>query len=781
MMRYRRFISIIFCIILIISSLPLMVSAEKVQIRNETEPTQQHMLVRLSNNIELTDLPRDIEIVGMAPNQWIDVIIDMDQLIEFIQQGITYSILIPDVQAYLNTIRGSYHTLAQMESLLQGIASSYPSITSLYSIGTTYEGRDIWCLEISDNPGVDEGEPGILFMGVHHAREWPTLEICLNIADELTSEYGSNPTITNLINNRRIWLITCVNPDGYYYCHDLGNDWRKNRRYFPEFDSYGVDINRNYGGASNGNIDGIWGSVGSASVTHKSNQEVYCGPSPFSEVETQAIRNLYLQNEICATISWHTHGQLVLWSWSYDYPDAPDGAFLASVGSQIASAITRQSGSGTYTAQQGSDLYPTSGDTTDWVYGYHHYILGRPSFAYTIEACDTFHPSEAYLDQVVAENFDGALVLLQEAENIRDTVSSRVLPPEIDEMTTDSDGNYSISWIENNPNAMPTKFQLDELSSLNFVEDDAESTMSLWNNEGFTSSTKQAHSGTHSYRSAYLNEKTSAMTSTEPFLVSDGMLLSFWCWYNIETNWDFAFVEVSTNGRTYDILDSFTGSSGGWVERQYDLSTYAGKSLVFRFRYTTDANTLEEGFYIDDISPLPSYGSITTLSDMITNHSFEVTGRPDGVYFYRVRGFNSDRGWGDYSILEDIEVVESYNQAPEIPSIVGNARGKAGVEYSYVFTTSDINDDSIWYFVDWGDGSTSGWIGPYNSSESMVLTHTWVKRDTYTIQCKAKDIYDAESNWGTLTVQMPYIKLFSFQLLSWLIQHFPLLQRFFSL
>ncbi|MBU0496893.1 MAG: immune inhibitor A [Candidatus Thermoplasmatota archaeon] len=737
------------------------------------------MLVRLSSDLELTDLPRNTEIVAIAPNQWIDVIIDAEQLIEFIQQGIAYGIQIPDVQAYLNTIRGSYHTLAQMESMLLGIASSYPSITSLYSIGTTYEGRDIWCLEISDNPGIDEGEPGILFMGVHHAREWPTLEICLHIADELTSGYGSNPTITNLIDNRRIWLITCVNPDGYYYCHDLGNDWRKNRHYFSEFDSYGVDLNRNYGGASNGNINGIWGSVGGASVTHKSNQEVYCGPGPFSELEAQAVRNLYLQNEICATITWHTYGQYVLWSWSYEYPDAPDGAYLASVGIQIASAITRQSGSGSYTAQQGSDLYPTTGDTTDWVYGYHHYILGRPSFAYTIEACETFHPSESYLDQVVAENFDGALVLLQEAENIRDTVSSRVLPPEIDEMITDSDGNYSISWVEKNPDAMPTKFQLDELSALSFVEDDAESTMSLWFCEGFTSSTKRAHSGTHSYRSAYLNEETSAITSTEPFLVSDGMILSFWCWYDIEANWDFAFVEVSTNGRIYDILDSFTGTSGGWVEKQYDLSAYAGKSIVFRFRYTTDANTLEEGFYIDDISPLPSYASITTLSDIITNHSFEVNGRPEGVYYYRVRGFNSGRGWGDFSLLEDIEVVESYNQAPEIPSIEGNARGKAGIEYSYVFTTSDLNDDSIWYFVDWGDGSTSGWMGPFNSSESMVLTHTWVERDTYTIQCKAKDTFDAESNWGTLTVQMPYIKIFSLQILSWLIQRFPLLQRLF--
>jgi len=216
-----------------------------------------NVLVRIDTTEEDALMPGEFEIIGINPGKWIDTIIPQSRLFELSNEGLDYSVLIWDVDAYSESVKGMYHTFTEMEGVLQNIANNYPDITSLYSIGTSYEGRDIWCLEISDNPGVDEGEPGVFYMGLHHAREWPTLEICLNIAENLTSNYGSDPDITDVIDNRRLWLVPCVNPDGYHYDHDLGNDWRKNRHYFPEFDTYGVDLNRNYGGSINGNI---WGA-----------------------------------------------------------------------------------------------------------------------------------------------------------------------------------------------------------------------------------------------------------------------------------------------------------------------------------------------------------------------------------------------------------------------------------------------------------------------------------------------------------------------------------------
>ena len=149
------------------------------------------------------------------------------------------------------------------------------------------------------------------------------------------------------------------------------------------------------------------------------------------------------------------------------------------------------------------------------------------------------------------------------------------------------------------------------------------------------------------------------MTTNDPLPVSFGTQLSFWCWYDIEDNWDYAMVEVSRDGRLYDVLDTFTGYSSGWQQKTYDLSIYAGESVFIRFRYTTDSNTQEEGFYVDDISPIADFGTVTTLSSSIIEHYYEISGNPEGDYYYQVKGHNVERGWGDFSTLEMIHVEDS--------------------------------------------------------------------------------------------------------------------------
>ena len=634
---------------------------------NSHNPFFTNVLARIDTTDGHVCLPRGIEVAGGKPGEWIDVIMPKVRLQELSNADIEYSVLIWDVDSYSQSFAGQYHTLAEIEQILEDIADNYPDITSLYSIGTTYEGRDIWCLEITDNPGVDEGEPGVFYMGLHHAREWPTVEICLNIADELTSGYGSDPVITDVVNNRRLWLVTCVNPDGYHWDHDLGHDWRKNRHYFPEFGTYGVDLNRNYAGSSNGDPWGAWGSLGPASVTHNPDYSTYCGPSPISELETQAIRDIFLENDICACITWHTYSELVMWPWGYSGSEqTPDNTYISQIGIEIASRITRQSGSGTYTPIQSAGLYPTTGDTTDWAYGYTHYVQGGTTFAYTIEACSEFQPPAYKLDQIVDENFDGALYLLQEAENIKNNVIPRVLPPEIDEMTTDPDGNYNVSWQEQNPDAEPDYFQLDELTGLSILIDDAEAGSDMWELDGFSLSDSRSHSATHSFKSRRTNEDVSSMTTVYPIPVTDGMSLSFWCWYDIEDNYDYAMVEVSRNGRNYDLLGTFNGLSGSWEYKEYGLSNYTGDSIFVRFRYTTDTYTLEEGFYVDDISPIADFETVTTISSSIEDNYYEITGRPNGTYYYRVKGHNDERGWGDFSTLEDMIVGDGDTEPPTV-------------------------------------------------------------------------------------------------------------------
>jgi carboxypeptidase T len=694
----------------------------------------------------------NFEIVGSQPGS-LFVIIPTSSLRILEAQGIGYEIVIQDVQAYENGVRGQYHTLAQIESILQTIASDYPSITSLYSIGTTYEGRSIWCLEISDNPGVDEGEPGVLLIGLHHAREWPSVEICLYIANELTSNYGSDPDITDVVNSNRIWLVTCMNPDGYYYCHDQSHDWRKNRDPYPG--GIGVDVNRNYGGSSDGNPWGSWGSVFDSAATHDPSQEVFCGGGPFSEAETQAIRNLVINNDICAGISYHTFGELVLWPWGYTTAGAPDSTYLTQIGQGIASKITQQDGSGTYTPQQSDQLYPTTGDFLDWTYGYGYYVQGRPAFVYTVEACQSFQPSASYLDQICQENFDGALYLLQQAGTIKETVSSRVMPPVIDSLPVDVDGTYTVSWQEKNPNANPEKFQLDELTGLNLHTDDAEAGSSLWVLDGFTVSTARSHSTSHSYKSRNQNSDVSTMTTTTPLPVTPGMKFSFWCWYNEENNYDYAFVEVSRDGRYYDKLDGFTGSSGGWLYKEYSLANYTNDSVFIRIRAVTDDYTLVEGFYIDDMYPVPTFNSTQTLSNTITEHHYDITGKIQGDYYYRVMGYNTAKGWGDFSTLRKVIVSNITNEPPDPPTINGPTTGKVGTRYIYSVVSTDPDGNDVFYFIDWGDGTNSSWIGPYASAQTITANHTWSAQGTYVIKAKARDSYGAESSWSTLSVKMP--------------------------
>jgi len=737
----KKIVSFLLCALLI-----TVASSAATNTKTTAENTDPVLVLARIDISEIQDLdPYALDIVGNNPDEWIDIIISEEELYNL---GIEYEIIIDDVIAHDNSVRGQYHTFPQIETIVQGIANDHPSITELTSLGTTYEGRDIWCLEISDNPGVDEGEPGIFFMGLHHAREWPTVEIALNICEELTS--GSYNT---LVNSLRIWVIPCVNPDGYVYDHDQGHDWRKNRRPVPG--GIGIDLNRNYGGSSNGDPWGSWGSVGAGSITNNPGESVYCGPSPFSEIETQVIRDIFLENDIFASISYHTHGELVLIPWGYTYDDPPDDPYITQVGQQIAAQITRQSGSGTYTPQQGAVLYPTTGDTDDWAYGYAHYVQGRPTFAYTVEACSSFHPPASVLDQVVAENWDGALVLLNEVDDIKDDVDRKVMPPMIDEMELDIDGDYTVSWEEVNPEANPSKFMLDELIGPNFNTDDGESGPDYWDIDGFTLSTARSHSSSHSYKSGTGNEQVFTMTTVDPIPITTGMELDFWTWYDIEYNWDMAFVEVSTNGRSYDLLDSFTGSSSNWEQKQYSLDDYAEESIFIRFRYITDQNTLEEGFYVDDISPVVEWDYITTLSDTITNDYYEITDKQDGDYYYRVKGYNSEYDWYDFSPLEKITVEIEENDPPNIVVIDGPTSGKAGTPYDYTFTTTDPDGHEVYYYIEWGDDEVEDWIGPYASGEEATISHTWQNKGSFTIRAKAKDPYDAEGPWGSLSITMP--------------------------
>jgi len=112
--------------------------------------------------------------------------------------------------------------------------------------------------------------------------------------------------------------------------------------------------------------------------------------------------------------------------------------------------------------------------------------------------------------------------------------------------------------------------------------------------------------------------------------------------------------------------------------------------------------------------------------------------------------------------------------APEAPTIAGETQGHYGESYEYTFVSNDPESQDIRYYIDWGDGSYEDWIGPYSSGQEITVSHIWAEENTYTIQAKAKDTLDVESQWGTLQVTMPVNQhSYPFPLLQRLLERFP--------
>jgi outer membrane protein assembly factor BamB len=123
------------------------------------------------------------------------------------------------------------------------------------------------------------------------------------------------------------------------------------------------------------------------------------------------------------------------------------------------------------------------------------------------------------------------------------------------------------------------------------------------------------------------------------------------------------------------------------------------------------------------------------------------------------------------------------NPPPSTPTIDGLTLGKVNHNYDYTIVSTDPEENDVFYYVDWGDGINTGWIGPFPSGEEQTVSHTWAKKGTYTIQGKAKNNESPESDWGTLSVtmpmsfQVPFLR-FWMRLLEWFPHAFPILRHF---
>lgn len=321
-----------------------------------------------------------------------------------------------------------YHSYREMTRHLRSLARARPDIVRVFSIGRTHEGRRILIAEVSDDPGVDEGEPEVLFDGLHHAREHLSAEMAIDLLDMLVSRYGQDTKlgrrVTRVVDSRRIWIIPMVDPDGLEWDLSGGasyRNWRKNRQPTPGSSSIGTDLNRNWGYR--------WGCCGASSGNPAS--DFFRGRARWSAPEVRAVRDFVLsrvvdgRQRIRAHVSFHTAGEMVLWPYGHTRTDVPpdmtrlDRRALVGLGR----AMAAKNG---YLAQQSSAMYLTDGDMIDWMYA------RQRIFSYTFElyprggtARQRHYPPDEIIGRETRRN-NGALLLLME----RADCPYRVLGPE---------------------------------------------------------------------------------------------------------------------------------------------------------------------------------------------------------------------------------------------------------------------------------------------------------------------------------------------------------------
>jgi carboxypeptidase T len=349
----------------------------------------------------------DLDPMKMTPDREIILVSNPDQVKELEALGFKVEIMIPDMEEYYsarlagNRDYGLFFTYTEMVAELDALHAQYPNLTTAkYSIGTSIEGRTLWAMKVSDNPNIDEGEPEVGFDGVHHAREPITVNVLLETIRYLCENYGVDPEITFLVNNREIYFVPIVNPDGYVYNEQTypngGGMWRKNR-HLPIGGCYGVDLNRNY--------PYQWGGEGSSDQPC---DETYRGTAPGSEIELSALMNYINQRQFVTYDTFHSVAGQVLFAWSYTTAHTPDDAKLRAIAQTLAGMAGYQYG------QPPEILYVCAGTSMDWLYGEQQSKPKIYGFSTEVGGSD-FWPTQAEVPGLVAENIPKNLYLIKVA------------------------------------------------------------------------------------------------------------------------------------------------------------------------------------------------------------------------------------------------------------------------------------------------------------------------------------------------------------------------------
>lgn len=644
---------------------------------NVTNPSLLRVYLLNKNDIMNLNLLRPD--IAFITNDFVDVVAYPEDETKIQSAGLHYEVVHRDlVQFYQSrfpvaTTMGGYLTFPEILAKIDSLHTALPAIVSERdSVGFSWQGRAQWVFKISDNVDVDEDEPEVFFNALTHAREPQGMQWQMNYVLWLCQNYGTNAEATSLVNNHEIYFMPVVNPDGYEYNRTTypsgGGMFRKNKN-----PNGAVDLNRNFGFR--------WGydDIGSSP---EPSEETFRGDSAFSEPETRGIRDFIISRDFSFVLNAHTYGDYFLYPFCFADIYTPDQPLFELLGDTALALLGGDYTSGT----PWEILYNTNGDAMDWAYGD---TISKPrTLCATVESgnqTDGFWPAPSRIPQINAQLLPLAKYITILSENPRSIAAPAA--PVLVALDTIRADSFVVSWVHDDSFNPAIAYELTEKSGFALLTDSIERGLGNWQSNGFISATNRYHSSSHSLFSQDGNQIHTKIVTGSPFTVGASDTITFWTSYQIEADYDYAYVEVSTdNGLTFTPIagnittttnphnlnrgNGITGNQTNWRRAVFPLNQYIGQAIFIRFSYDTDGGTHNGGIYFDDIYPVASFAQTLVLSSDIPTNSYVVNGRQNGIYYYLVKARDAQYQWSAYSAPIRIVVArtESISNELDLPT-----------------------------------------------------------------------------------------------------------------
>jgi len=650
--------------------------------------------------------------VTMVDKDFAEVVIYADRLKILDDAGLSYSVEIEDMTAFYSArlagkkggvgSMGGYRTLSEIYLAMDSIADEHPDIVKpRWSIGQTLEGRDIYVMKISDNPLVNEDEPEVFYNSAIHAREVITPEVLIYFMRHLTDNYGTDPLVTDVVDNRELLFTLVENPDGYYHNEYIapggGGMWRKNRRDNGD-GSYGIDLNRNYGY--------MWG-YDDAGSSPNGWDETYRGTGPFSEPESQVIRDFVISRDIKLVLSYHSYSNLILWPYGYNCTPNEEADYYFAVAALADNFNNYGIG----------NCCGVNGYTGDWYYGER---MEKPKiYEFLLEVgggSDGFWPQLYRIPELVEENLQPNMIYARWA-GIDTSFVGPPVAPMIEPIGEVNSIPLVLSWTHDDETNPAAYYDVWQFSGFGRFTEGAETASGDWSIAGFIRSSTRAYEGSYSYHNQGGTNSSYTMQCYHPIInVSAADSIRFWIWYENLEHRNYGYVEVSTDEQTwtsipgsittddnpygYNLGNGITGTSGGWVEAIFELDAYVGQTIYYRIRYVS-SEFVSDGMYLDEIYPIDKFEHATQVADDHTETSVSITGLVDGDYYFIAYAIDHER-----EVSEPSDIV----MGTVALTIAGDADGSGSVDIddavyliAYIFSGGPAPDP-----VSKGDCDCSG-------------------------------------------------------------------------